>query len=60
MGQKLVEYYEKAKQIGGFPAAGRLSLLTKTPSTQAKTEPDSPENIEKFEKAMQEIKKQFS
>ena len=60
MAQKLLKYYEEAKKIGSWKAAGRLSLMTKISGFMAKTEPDSPENIAKFEKAMREIKKEFT
>jgi hypothetical protein len=59
MGQKLKQYFEKAKEIGGFKAAGKLALLTKIPSMYAEDTPDSPEMIEKFEKAMEQIRKEF-
>ena len=59
MGQKLKEYFDKAEEIGGFKAKGKLALLTKLPSMKALDTPDSPEWIEKFENAMKEIKKEF-
>ena len=60
MGQKLLNCFEEAKKLGGFKAAGKLAILTRIPSIEAKTAPDSPENIEKFKKAMEEIRKLFS
>ncbi len=59
MGQKLKDCFDKAKELGGFKATGKLAILTGIPGMKAMEEPDSPENIEKFEKAMQEIKKLF-
>ena len=59
MGQKLKAYFEKAKEMGGFKAAGKLALLTKLPSMYAEETPDSPEMIEKFEKAMAVLREQF-
>lgn len=59
MGQKLLSYYDEAKKIGGFKAQMRLALLTSIGGQKAGKEPDSPENIKKFEKGMQEIRKEF-
>lgn len=59
MADKLTQYYEKAQAIGGLKAKMRLAVLTKISSPKAAIEPDSPENIRKFEKAMQEIRKEF-
>ncbi len=59
MGEKLTKYYEEAKKLGGIKAQMRLAVLTLTPLSIAKSEPDSPENIEKFEKAMEEIRKEL-
>ncbi|MCX7909472.1 MAG: hypothetical protein N2560_08160 [Ignavibacteria bacterium] len=59
MAEKLLEFYEKAYKLGGLKAQMRLALLTLIPSPKAKTEPDSPENIKKFENAMKEIEKEF-
>ncbi|HOP06371.1 MAG TPA: hypothetical protein PLF13_03675 [candidate division Zixibacteria bacterium] len=56
MGTKLVDYYEKAKAIGGMKAQFRLAMLTLLPSQRASQAPDSPELIQKFEKAIQQIK----
>ena len=33
----------------------RLAMMTSIPSTKAATEPDTPENVEKFKKAIKEI-----
>jgi hypothetical protein len=60
MGQKLLQMYEKAKQLGGIKGQMRLAVLTKTPSSKAEGEPDSSENIAKFEEAMRELAKEFS
>ncbi|MCG8699660.1 MAG: hypothetical protein MI922_16515 [Bacteroidales bacterium] len=60
MAQKLIEFYNEADRVGGIKAKMRLAIISKLPSVKAETEPDSPENIAKFEKAMEEIKKEFS
>lgn len=56
MGVKLLNYYDEARKMGGFTAAYRLAMLTLIPSAKAMEEPDSAENIEKFEKAMQTLR----
>ena len=60
MGDRLLKYYEEASALGGLKAKMRLAVLTNIPSTKAGGEQDSPENIARFDKAMQEIKKEFS
>jgi hypothetical protein len=60
MADKLSKYYEDANAMGGIKAKMRLSVLTGIPSSKAASEADSPENIEKFEKAMAELKKEYS
>jgi len=59
MADKLLKYYEEASKIGGLKARMRLAVLTNIPSSKAPNEPDSPENIQKFETAMRELKKEF-
>ena len=49
MGTKLESYFEKAKVAGGLSAQVKLAILTKMSSNQAKAEPDSIENIKRFE-----------
>lgn len=59
MANKLIAYYEEAQNLGGLKAKMRLAVLTLIPSSKAQNNPDSFENIQKFEKAMQELKKEF-
>lgn len=59
MGAKLLKYYDDAKELGGLKAQMRLAILTKMSSQKAEINDDSPENVNIFEKAMQEIKKEF-
>ena len=59
MGAKLVAYYDKAYQLGRLKAKMRLAVLTSIPSAKAATEPDSPENIQKFEAALKKIQSEF-
>jgi hypothetical protein len=57
MAEKLVKYYEQARAVGGLKAEMRLAILTLMPSAKAQAAPDSPENIQLFEKAMDEIRR---
>lgn len=59
MADKLIKFFEEAQNLGGMKARMRLAVLTNISSKKAQTEPDSPENMNKFEKAMQELKKEF-
>lgn len=59
MGEKLTQFYTKVKEVGGIKAQMRLALITKMSKKKASQEPDSPENIRVFEKAMAEIEKEF-
>lgn len=60
MAEKLVRYYDEANKMGGIKARMRLAVLTNIPSAKAESEPDSSENVKKFEDAMREIRKEFS
>ncbi len=59
MGAKLAELYEKASKLGGLKAKMRMAVLTGVASANAPTVSDSPEMIQKFEKAIAEIQKEF-
>ncbi|MBN1593411.1 MAG: hypothetical protein JW941_09235 [Candidatus Coatesbacteria bacterium] len=59
MADKLISYYDEANKLGGLKAKMRLAVLTAIPSSKAASEPDSPGNIQKFEQAMREIRKEF-
>jgi hypothetical protein len=59
MGQKLQSYYDYANQIGGLKAQMRLAVLTLISGPKAASVPDTPEAIATFEKAMQELRKEF-
>ncbi len=58
MGQKMVDMYAEAKKIGGFGAQMRMSILTMVASPKAMETPDSAENIDKFRKALEIIRKE--
>jgi hypothetical protein len=59
LGEKLNQYYQRANSLGGLKAKMRMCILTKIPYPKATRTPDSPENIDKFEKAILEIEKEF-
>lgn len=60
MGAKILAIYEDARKLGGLKATMRLAMITLIPSSKAESEPDSPENIKKFQDALTEIKKEFN
>jgi hypothetical protein len=55
MGQKLVDYYAKVNEHGGVAAVIKLATKTCVASSLASNVPDSPEMIQKFQKAIKEI-----
>ena len=55
MGQKLLKFYDAIKSDGGFQAQMRLAMKTGLAAPSAATAPDSPENLQKFIKAYQDI-----
>ena len=60
MGEKLIEYYDRAEALGGKKAQLRLGLITCIPEIFAKVLEDSSENIETFENAIKEIEKEYN
>lgn len=59
MGQKLIDFYLRAQDLGGIEAKIKVAMLTKIPSTRAALEPDSPQNIKKFEDALASIWREY-
>jgi hypothetical protein len=59
MGQQLSGYYEKAKAMGGMKAQMRMAMITKVPSAQAGSLPDSPDKVAIFEQALKDLEKEF-
>ena len=55
MGEVLLKYYKHIKDVMGLPGQMKLAIETKIPSTVAATLPDTPENIKKFEDAIQKL-----
>ena len=59
LGKQLVQFYDRAKQLGSTKAQMRLAVITQMPIKKAETEPDSPGNIQLFQNAMKELEKEF-
>ena len=55
MAEKLLEYYKYIQENQGFVGKIKLAQLTHIPSVQAAVEPDTPEVIERFKKAIEKI-----
>ena len=55
MGEKLLQYYKYIQDNEGFSGKIRLAQLTHIPSVQAAVEPDTPQVIEQFKKAIEMI-----
>jgi hypothetical protein len=55
MAEKLIRYYTYVFEQNGYAGKVELAMLTKVPSVIAATEPDSPENLEKFKAAVEQI-----
>ena len=59
MGTMLKSFYEKAEKLGGMKAHMRLTMLTQTTIIRAEDEPDTEENIRRYNEALAEIEKEF-
>lgn len=55
MAEKLVKYYKYIFDLKGASGKYELAKLTAMPSIIVGTEPDSPENIKKFEEAIAKL-----
>ena len=55
MAEKLLTYFDKAKQKAGLQGKIKLAMITKISSQDAGKIPDSPDNIALFEKALAQI-----
>jgi hypothetical protein len=55
MAEKLLLYYRYIQDKEGFSGKVKLAQLTHIPSVQAAVEPDTPEVIERFKKAIEKI-----
>lgn len=57
MAERLIRYYKYVTDEGGMPAKLLLAQETLMPSAKAAVEPDSPENIQLFRRAVEKITK---
>jgi two-component system sensor histidine kinase/response regulator len=60
MGRIATRIFEQAEQVGGLRAKIALAVLTRTPSTEATSAPDSPELIARLEAGLVTIRQQFA
>ncbi len=56
MGAQLVGFFDKVGKEFGVKGRMKLALLTSITSRVASTEQDSPDNIRKFERAIEQIR----
>jgi hypothetical protein len=55
MGEKLLRYYKYVGEVNGTVSKMQLAIETKVPSIKAATEPDTPELIAAFQRAVAKI-----
>ena len=55
MGARLVDYFERAAAQYGAVGRMKLAMLTSISSAKAASEADSPENIKKFDLALEQL-----
>lgn len=55
MGQLLLSFYDTAKAKGGASMQVKLAMVTKISAVKAASEPDSSENIKKFQDALKQL-----
>ena len=55
MGEKMIKLYDFTQEVGGVEARMRLSVVSGISSFRAKSDPDTPENIQKLKDAIEEI-----
>ncbi len=57
MGARIAGFYVEAESIAGLDGKIQLAMLTRIPSTRALVEPDSPQNVARFESAIQHLRR---
>jgi hypothetical protein len=60
MGIQIVNLFEQAARVGGLRAKVRLAELTQTPTALATLVVDSDERVRDFEKALAQVRREFS
>ena len=56
MGQKMMQYFADVEKFAGMQGRRRLAMKTCISSITAKNAPDTPEQLAKLNKAVQEIR----
>ena len=59
MGTQLTNLFNEARSLGGLPATIRLATLSRISSIDAKSLPDSPDDITKLKKNLDIVKNEF-
>lgn len=57
MGIRIAAFYAEAEAIAGLDGKIQLAMLTRIPSTRALVEPDSQQNVARFESAIQHLRR---
>jgi PAS domain S-box-containing protein len=60
MGKRIAAFYEEAERIGGLEGKIKLAMLTRTTSTRALAEPDTPANLARFENALAAVRAELA
>ena len=55
MGEKLLKYYRYVYEMNGTAGKTQLAMETKMPAVKAAIQPDSPQNLQIFQKAVAKI-----
>ncbi len=57
MGTRIAAFYAEAEALAGLDGKIQLAMLTRIPSTRALVEPDSQQNVARFESAIQHLRR---
>jgi hypothetical protein len=55
MAERLLRYFKFVRELKGLDGQVKLAQETRMPSVRAETEPDSPENLQRFRQAVKRI-----
>jgi hypothetical protein len=59
MGKQLVDFFTRAKELGGIQGVVKFAMIAKVSASAAESMPDTPENLKKLEHSFAEMKKQL-
>jgi hypothetical protein len=59
MGQQLVAIFDEARKLGGLPATIRLATLARISSIDARTLPDSPDQLQSLQRNYKIVSQEF-